>query len=190
MFEVFNLTNTTVIIPDLRIEIGPRQSFDLTLAASREDISNSKHLQTAIATKKLGLGRHTVIIRNNEPPAPPSLPVGVDENKIKSILRDILSEQKQADVELTIQQAISSNMNPLLDALQKKIDNIGPAVVVQSVDNASVVSGSSPVVDPAKIAEIQQKSLENMTQGMESSEQKPYQKIVIKSNLKNIADQL
>jgi predicted DNA-binding protein (UPF0251 family) len=59
-FLVKNLTKTTIILPDLRVEIGPLKEMDLEKAARRIDIDRSIDLFNAIKAKLLKVIKKTI----------------------------------------------------------------------------------------------------------------------------------
>lgn len=181
MFQVYNQTNNIVYLNDLRAEIGPKQIVDLTAIAKREDIVRSRDLKTAIHTKRLGLGRQSVVTVP-VPPPPEPVNVGLNEEKIRSIIEEVLAKQSAP----TPSQS-STDLTPLLETISKKLDSMQSVGPVASSADKQI----DTLIDPTKFAELQQKSVQQMTDSIETSEPKKPKTIVIKDhNTQRLVDQL
>jgi hypothetical protein len=160
----------------------------------REEIVKSRDLKHALHTKRLGMGHHSVVITPTPQPTTTQIynttnttEVNFDEEKIKGMIRDVLSEQPPVSIDMgdSVQKAVHNSMNPIIDALQKKIESI------QTTPVAEQTKPEEKFISDEQLAEMQQKAVQKMTQNMESGENKKTKTFVITgSNLHNIADQL
>lgn len=184
---------------DLKAEIGPRKFIDLTKIADQSAIEKSRDLKLALNSKKLALTRHSLV--QVKTALKETLPTSTEITKVveKTVIEKIVEKNPSIDEDkLTdlIQKAITSTLNQ-----QNKTIESGFSGIMSSIRNQIINAQSSPMqqskhieteIDPAKIAEISQKSIEKMTNQMESNAPKPVKKfnVVNSKNLDKQADEL
>lgn len=190
MYVIRNLTNKPIILSDIRAEIGPYKILDLESAVSRDNIERSSDLKHALATRRLQFVKQTIIRVPTLPTDPPKViektveihKPAFDENKLKDIIRHVVKEQMEASnaaagLEETVHKAMSSGMNTVMDTLRDKLNSIN----VQIPRNPVEID-----IDPSKIAEIQQKAVEKISQDIDTNSIRRGKKIKLIDN--NISD--
>lgn len=190
MYIVHNLTNKTVILSDLRVEIGPRKVIDLERVAERITIERSRDLRQALNTRKLALTRHSVI----KAPAKKTSEVQVvervvnessslDENRIAEIVRKAVADEMKQKQDDTVQKAMATTMGGLVSQIRDQINSIQ---IPQQQDKQEPLP-----IDPAKFAEISQQSIERISEGIETSGGKQKRiNIINKTDISNLASEL
>jgi hypothetical protein len=195
MFIVHNLTTRTIILSDLRVEIGPRKILDLELVTDRNSIDGSFDLKKAIAQRRLALTRHS-IIQADKPAVQPVPQViekttvqKIDEAQLSRLIKQAVAEELQdqphLDIEHTIQKAIVNNMGGLVSSIRDQINSIQIAGPKKS-ENADLP------IDPKQFAEISQESIRKISEGIETGGQnkaKPI-RIVNKKSASDLANEL
>jgi hypothetical protein len=194
MFVVHNLTTRTIILSDLRVEIGPRKILDLERVADRSAIDGSRDLKKAIADRRLALTRHSIIQVDKPVPKPAPQVIErttvqkVDEEQLAKLIKQTIAEelrnqppqsQPQADIEDTIQKAIVSNMGGLVSSIRDQINNIRIEKPDKEVEELPI--------DPKQFAEISQKSVQKISDEIETGGQNKAKQIRI-SNKKSASD--
>jgi hypothetical protein len=179
-YLVQNITATTIILSDLRAEIPPKASkFDLEMVAKRRDIESSYDLIRALDTgrlKLLGNGVKMVPSVLNKPE--------LNEDRIEAIVRRALQANRaQSSKHDNIQEEIAKAMTPV-------VDRILDAIAQKSFAGGLSEKASEPAIDPAKLAEIQQKAINKELENLESNQKESGKKVVIKNNLNKIANEL
>lgn len=178
-YVVHNITGRTIVLSDLRAEIGPHKMLDLERVADRPAIQRSHDLKTALNTSKLRLCSHGVILKSK-----PEIQVieriiekeGIDEDKLREILQQIVSEKPQTTVVDPSQALLAA-----LAALEKKISAIG----------GKEDEGDMPTIDPALLAELQSKAISKISESIETGVKKPGKKVILKdTGLDDLADEL
>jgi len=195
MFIVHNLTTRTIVLSDLRVEIGPRKILDLELVTDRNAIDGSFDLKKAIAQRRLALTRHS-IIQIDKPAAKPVQQViekttvqKIDEAQltrlIKQAVAEELQDQPQPDIEHTIQKAIVNNMGGLVSSIRDQINNIQ----IAKPEKAEAVDLP---IDPKQFAEISQKSIQKISEDIETGGQNKAKqiRIVNKKSASDLANEL
>lgn len=193
LYVVTNLTNKTITLTDLRAEIGPHKVLDLERVADRFSIDRSYDLQVAMQNKLLRLVKHTVIRTNRPVEAPPPVETRViertiekqvnnfDEQKLAAIVRQVMNEQKPAQPQPDDMADTKNDLKSLLESIRSQLNSVHP---VRSDIN-------EPGIDPSRLADLQQKSIEKMSQEIETGGQREVKKIKItNTNLKNLAGEL
>lgn len=200
MFIVHNLTTKTIILSDLRIEIGPRKILDLERVANRSAIDGSRDLKKAIAGRRLALTRHS-IIQIDKPVAQPAPRVierttvqKIDEAQLSRLVKQAVAEQlqegqleqpEQPDIEQTIKRAIVNNMGGLITSIRDQINNIQIARPTKSEPH-------DISIDPKQFAEISQKSVQKISEEIETGGQNKAKqiRIVNKKSASDLANEL
>ncbi len=196
MFIVHNLTGKTITLSDLRVEIGPRKILDLELVTDRASIDASLDIKKALAQRILALTRHS-IIQIDQPAVQPSRIVEkttiqkIDEAQLSRLVREAVAQELQGqpkqqhpDIEQTIQKAIVSNMGGLVSSIRDQINNIQIAGPKKTVDDLPI--------DPKKFAEISQKSIQKISEEIETGGQNKAKqiRIVNKKSASDLANEL
>ncbi len=203
MYVVHNKTNKTILIADLRLEIKPRAVIDLELVASRSSIDCSHDLKKAFRNKWLLLGKHSVIKTNAVPSEPESAHKHTHEVKVIEKERDF-NEQRMAElVRSVVQEEVRQNSSTSsgeeatnvrkavadgLNALQQSIREQINSIRVPAAENDEEM-----LIDPKQFAEMSQKSIDKLSQDIETTESRKLgKKYKIKSNknLRDLADEL
>lgn len=192
MFVVHNLTNTTIRLPDLHLEIGPRRIMDLDEVATRDAIDRSQDLKIALRSKKLALSRHSVI--HTEAAPVPSQPApapekSFDEQQLVKLVKNAVAEElqghqkKDPDLTETVRNAVASSVGGLLSSIRDQIN---------SVNAAPPGEINQPVVAPEKLAEISQETVKKISEGIETGGPTKSKKINIinKRDVSDLADEL
>lgn len=199
MFIVHNTTDKTILLSDLRAEIRPRGILDLEKVATRESIDRSPDLKFALRTKRLQMGRHSVIhTKAYKPNVAPThvieretvIEKELDEEKMAAVIRKVLAEnekpvapvQPKENIKEEVEKAVKSGMGELISSIREQLNNV----------QASPSQKQSPFpIDPAKFAEISQKSIDKVAKEIETGDTKKPKKIqFINKDLKGLADEL
>lgn len=200
IFVVHNLTSRTIILSDLRAEVGPRKLLDLEKVANREDIDRSRDLKQALNSKKLALTRHSVVHANVNAKQPEITRViektiektvstpAFDEERLSALIKKAVEEQMQAQkterIEDSVSKAVSKSLGGLVASIRDQINSV-------QVSNTQSKRDMTPEIDPAKLAEISQKSVQKMSENIETGGSQKSRKInVVNKNLNNLADEL
>lgn len=195
MYIIHNLTSKTIILSDLRVEIGPRKILDLERVADRATIDSSRDLKKALAQRRLALTRHSIIETNRavEPRVIERPAQGIDEEQLSRLIKQAVSDelskhkpehQPQPDIEETIQKAIVSNMGGLVDSIREEINNV-------RVEKPDQRQQDIPI-DPEKFAELSQKTVEKLSSEIETGGQKKAKsvRIINKKSASDLANEL
>ncbi len=172
MYIIHNLTNRTVILSDLRVEIGPKRVLDLERVTARHSIDASADLREALYTKRLALGRHT-LIRTKAPKVVEKVVErviekhSIDEEKLRELIKSTVSEQmnkqqQHGDIEDKVKRAVSSSVGSLISDIRDTISNIQIAPQQQKTQTQDLN------IDPEKFAELSQKSIEKISSDIET----------------------
>lgn len=186
IFIVHNLTSKTIYLSDIRAEIGPKKVIDLELITTREQIERSKDVKTAIQQKKLALARYSsvnadikVINKNKS---------NIDEEKLaamvkKTIIEEMKNQNKGVNIEETISKAVNNSLGGLMSSMRERMNNLP----VQGRSNPSNIP-----IDPNKLAELSQKTVEKLSEEIEINDSGKARKVNIinSKNRNNNADEL
>ena len=190
MYVVRNLTKRTIILGDLKAEIGPYKMLDLEKVAHREDVSRSRDLRSALKSAMLRLMSNSVVKQKKEPEVKiveriiekHHTETTIDEARLEAIMRKILSEKSTPPTQ--IQESIPTDK--ILDAvaaLQQKIDTLGTGKEESLLD--------MPGIDPERLADLQSKVIEEMSKNIETGVRKTGKKVKLKdTNLSDLASEL
>jgi hypothetical protein len=180
---VKNITNRTIILSDINAEINARKILDLERVASIVEIERSYDLRHALKTNRLQLLKHNITRQDK----PRSVDVQVIEVE-KIVERETLNEArlveliKKAVAETTTQQKQpappasidiskqAGQFNDILNDLRNKIANFQPGPDSQILE---------PIIDPKKLAEITNKSVDKISEEIESNTLRKSRKIKI-----------
>ncbi len=183
MYVVRNLTKRTIILSDLRAEIGPLKMLDLEKVAHREAIERSADLRTALQSRRLRLMSNGVksvpekeiqviekitekiIEKHIEKPSED----GMDEKKLEAMMRRILAEQTKEPT------SPKDNTNVILNAVA--------ALKEQLANISSTKDGVSdmPDIDPVLFADLQSKAIEKISETIETGSKKVPKKVKLKN---------
>lgn len=151
----------------------------------RANLEQSNHLQQALRNKSLRLLKHSVIrseqkIKTAETPTEKPKPSGISEDRLVTIIKQVLQherEQNQSNLERQINETIGEGINRLVESVKGKLHTI-------SSDQHEDI-----VIDEKQLAELQQKSIEQIK--IESGGSSHAKKVVVKNtNLRDIANEL
>lgn len=195
MYIVHNLTTKTVILGDLKVEIGPRKILDLEKVAHRDIIDRSYNLRHALDNGQLRLVKYSVV-KTHAQQTEVSEKIRIvetdklDDNRLRDLIRQTITEEigktHTNDVEGTIKRVISSSVMDLRDSIRDQINTL--TVPGRIIDKTSE---EEQFIDPAKLAEMQQKSIKKMTEEIETGGKQEGKKINIKnSNIRDLASDL
>ncbi len=190
MYVVHNVTNRTIVLADLRAEIKPRGVLDLERVTSRANIDSSNDLKSALRSKILQLGRHSVI-RTKEVAQPQSSTTiiekeaSLDETKIAEMVREAVRAEMQVpqigDVNEVVRTAVSKGIDTLMGSLRDKINSVQPST--QQPQN-------EPVVDPEKIAAISQAAIDKISNEIEGGQPSLGKKYKTSKSVRDLANDL
>jgi len=197
-FVVHNLTKRTIVLSDLRAEIGPQKMLDLEKVAERNAIDRSYDLRTALGTKRLRLCSQGVISTSPKPEVHVIEKLvekhhhhhteehhhekeTLDEARILAMMRAIIKENQQSTV------VTAGDNKQVLDAvaaLQQQIQLLGGSERKSSDVNLM------PSIDPAKLAELTSRVVNKMSEGIETGNTKPGRRVILKNTrLSDLADE-
>jgi len=183
------------MLSDLRAEVKPRGVLDLEMVANRSTIEGSRDLQSALKSKILQLGRHTVI---HTPAKSPEKYSNQDLAKIvRQAVKDEMISNKSEPVVIMqppapvaaqpsddmMKNVVQDGFDKLLNSLRDKIDAIQPRTESPQTKQESSI-------DPAKFAEISQNAVDRISEGIETSDTQFGKKHKIKKNIHDIANEL
>lgn len=196
-YVVHNLTKRTIVLSDLRAEIGPQKMLDLEKVAERAAIDRSYDLRLALNTKRIRLCSQGIVSKTVKPEV---LVVEkiiekhhhhkteikteiLDEARLAALMKKILLENQPAPQQVTVAPIDSSQqILEAMTALQQKIDAMG------GDDNAEL---SMPSIDPVRLAELQAKAIDKMSADIETGIKKPGKKVILKNtHLGDLASEL
>ena len=190
-YVVHNLTKNTIILSDLRAEIGPSKILDLEKVATHEAIIRSYDLKLALDSARLRLCNNSVkkqpkivekIVEHHHhhtehhttlaPVAEPAM----DTDKLLSMMGKMLKENNNS-INAQVVQAV----NDLKDQI---------AAAPRTSDSKNI-DPEDVGIDPQKLAELKSIAIDKMTDSMETNViNKTGKKLSIKSNLNDLADEL
>ena len=184
---VHNATNKTVVLPDLKAEIKPRGMLDLEMVATRANIEISRDLHNAFKARILQLGKHTAIHTNAAPVKYRDPPPAMDEQKLAALIKSVIKEEIKSPDHTDIKRTVAESIDSLHKSIRDQINSI-------HIPDGSKGSGTSKEmsIDPEKLAEISQRSVEKISEGISSDDNKQMgKKHKLKAdNLKNLADEI
>lgn len=186
MYIVRNLGHNTIVISDLRAEIGPFKVIDLEKIARREDIDRSHNLQECLHSKKLQLVKSSVVPVKTTTETVERVVERVviqdhtNEQLIKNI-RQVIAEElpkhtkKGEHTTTTVtpdMSEINHKLEQMMSDLREQISSFVPAGQ----------ESTQPSISPEKIAEISEKPINKITQDFQTSTPPKQNKFVIKGN--------
>lgn len=187
-YIVHNLTKRTIVLSDLRAEIGPHKILDLEKVAERTAIDRSYDLRAALNTSRLRLCSQGVVSKTSKPEVHIVEKLvekhhhheqsSLDEGKIIELMKKVMMEHQPAVQVPDSSQQILEAMN----ALKAKLDGIGgKGDDIQDM----------PTIDPEKLAELQAKAIDEMSKNIETGIRKPGKKVILKNTkLGDLASEL
>lgn len=189
-YIVHNLTKRTIILSDLRAEIGPQKMLDLEKVAERTAIDRSYDLRLALSTKRLRLCSQGVVSKTAKPEVLIVEKIiekhhhhetqSIDEARLAAMLKKIMLENQVAPQAAPVDS--SQQILEAMNALQEKIASMG---------GESSSGTDMPSIDPEKLAELQAKAINKMSESIETGIKKPGKKVILKNTrLNDLADEL
>lgn len=191
-YIVHNLTSKTIVLADLRAEIGPHKILDLEKVAERTAVDRSYDLRLALSTKRLRLCSQGIVSKTSKPEVLivekiiekhhhyKSEQHGLDEVRLAALMKKIMLENQVAS-----QPAPTDSGKQILQAmsaLQAKIDAMG------GEDSSGI---GMPSIDPEKLAELQAKAINKLSENIETGIKKPGKKVILKNTrLGDLASEL
>lgn len=192
MYIVHNTTSRTVMLSDLHAEIKPMAIIDLEKIAYRDAIDRSRDLRHALKTGRLQLGRHSVVrtreisddFLNHARQVEINQTSSIDEEKLARIVRQVVSEEmskgstKQTPSDNNDLEDIKNSVGDLLSQIRDRI-------------NSPEKSEERMNIDPEKFAEWSQKSVEKISEEIQTGGSNKHKKVqIINENLRDLADEL
>ncbi len=191
------MTTRTVVLSDLRAEIGPKRVIDLEKIARRDAVEESHDLKHALNSKRLQLvkssvvKKQTVVQRERVKIIEKVIHREKEDNqKLIEMLRQVVREEMPKQVESAVQEQKSPNMDGIADTIKSQIESMRSDIRKQ-IGSFSPVSESKlgPAIDPEKLAEITEKPVQRITESLETSHMnKNAKKFVITNQKKNLDD--
>lgn len=188
-YIVHNLTNRTIVLADLRAEIGPKKMLDLEKVAARSDIDRSYDLRFALDSHRLRCCSTGIVSRNSKPEIQVVEKViekhevehhhhessGIDEMRLMAMMKRVMAENKPA----------AGDNQQVLDAvaaLQKQLETMG---------GESGSESEGPSIAPELLADLQAKAVAKMSEDIETGNKKSGRKVILKNTrLGDLADEL
>ena len=190
------MTDKTIMLSDLRAEIKPRGVINLEMIADRSAIEKSHDLYNAMRSKRLQLGKHTVIRVDAPNPIkeyikiPVATPNPLDEQKLASLIKSVIKEEMRPsnsdEMKADIQKTVAESIDSLHRSIREQINSI------KISEKISEIASKELNIDPEKLAEISQRSIEKISDEITSSEDKQLGKKhkLNAGNLKKLADEI
>ena len=192
------MTGKTVLISDLKAEIGPHKILDLEKVVDRASIDRSPNLQQALQTNRLRLVKHSVIktkkqvVREEVKIIEKTIErEKIDEVRLASLIRSVLHEESinNKDIEDRVHKAIGGNLKEIVSDIRKEIQSGFSKVRVAGPAEKTIVEES--IVDPVKLAELQQNAIRKISEGIEISDTKKPKSIrLVNKKLDDLASEL
>ena len=194
MYLIRNLTSRTIILSDIRAEIGPYKILDLERVIARRDIEGSANLRDALTSKQLQFvkqtvvqlpGSHSDVVEKTETRVIERTieKHSLDEKRLKQLIREAVKDMghksPDTDIEKSVSNALTNSLGPLLESLRK----------MGGLPEESI---PGDVIDPKQLAELQQRAIERMSENIDSDSIKTRKKIRITNtqNLNDLANEL
>ncbi len=191
-YIIHNLTKRTIILSDLRAEIGPHKMLDLEKVAERTAIDRSYDLRLALDTKRIRLCSQGVVSKTAKPEVRVIEKIvekhhhheteihTLDEARLAELMRKIILENQAAPQPAAVDS--SQQILQAMNALQSKIDSMGG-------DESSGLD--MPSIDPEKLAELQAKAIAKLSENIETGIKKSGKKVILKNtHLGDLANEL
>lgn len=194
-YIIHNITSRTIILSDLRAEIGPHKMLDLERVAERAAIDRSHDLRLALDTKRVRLCSDGVVSKTVKPEIQIVEKIiekhhhhevehhhheeksGLDEARLIEMMKQVMQENQPAPAPADSNKAVLDAMA----ALQQQIKSMG----------GEDASDLMPSIDPVKLAELQAKAIDKMSKDMETGNKKTGRKVILKNTrLGDLADEL
>ncbi len=198
MYIVNNITGKTVLISDLKAEIGPHKILDLEKVVDRASIDRSPNLRQALQTNRLRLVKHSVIktkkqvVHENVKIIEKTIErEKIDEARLARLIRSVIQEEhtNNKDIEDRVHKAIGGNLKEIVSDIRKEIQSGFSRVRIESPKEKNIVEES--IVDPVKLAELQQNAIKKISEGIEISDTKKPKSIrLINKKLDDLASEL
>lgn len=179
------------MLSDLRAEIKPKAILDLEKIVTRASIDSSRDLKNALHYKWLQLGKHSIIRTRAKPEVRPPPQIierriethiekDLNEDKLAALIRSVMRDELQdttpapaPDISEDIKGMVQGSIDTLMSSIQDKLGSIQPQKQGDEVEEV--------LIDPARFAEISQRSIEKISEGIETSGPKKAKKINIRN---------
>ena len=185
-YVIHNNTDKTIFLSDLKAEIKPRGMLDLEMVASRNNIEISRDLHNAFKAKFLQLGKHTIIHTNASPKHKELEPNPIDEKKLAALIKSVIREEIKSPDNADIKRTVAESIDSLHKSIREQINSI------KISEKISEIASKELNIDPEKLAEISQRSIEKISDEITSDENKQLGKKhkLNAGNLKKLADEI
>lgn len=187
-YIVHNLTKRTIVLSDLRAEIAPHKMLDLEKVADRAKIDRSYDLRTALQTSRLRLCSQGVVSKATKPE------VQVVEKVVEKHHHHESQTLDEARLLALIQQAMqqSPRSRPQLDSSQQILEAMADLQrKIEAIGGEEVKNIDLPSIDPVKLAELQSKAIDKMSEDIETSNAKTGKRVILKNTkLDDLASEL
>lgn len=184
------------MLSDLRAEIGPRKVLDLELVMERSAIERSRDLRQALHSNCLRLIKHSVIRTPEKIVDPPVRVIEktierekLDEKRLTKLIREVISDEMQnapdrpVDVEDQIKRAVGNSVGDLVGSIRDQINSL-------QINPREENTLDTPI-DPRQLADLQQKSINKISENIETGGDSKTQKIrIINPNLRDLASEI
>lgn len=183
------MTNRTVILSDIRAEIGPYKTIDLERVASRESIDRSYDLKQSRDRKTISVVKHSII--RNTIKIPHITTPGITKDDIASVVKSVIqehtiekktpSDEKTHITEESVKNIMHDGLDRLMSSIREQINSINISKTDMPIESN---------LSQSDMANLQQKAISKVSEEMETSN-KPNKKIIIKNDrAKDIANEL
>ncbi len=190
MYIVNNLTSKTVILADIRAEIGPRKVLDLEMVIDRHKIDRSRDLRRAIQGKQIRIVKYSVVRVEKEHEEPKIQIIKeriiekekIDEERLTILIQEAVrnrSIEEKTEIEDRVSKAVSGGLKEILSSIREQLNS------VKISSDADIVEDT--LIDPELLANLKQKSIAKISEEIETSGGDTGKRIVIK-NRRNIDD--
>jgi len=189
-YVVHNLTKRTIVLSDLRAEIGPHKMLDLEKVAERSAIDRSYDLRLALNTKRIRLCSQGVVSKTAKPEVLVVEKIiekhhhhetqiqnntqTLDEARLVALMKKVMLENQVAPQPAPVASTDSSQqILEAMNALNSKIESMGGEGSSDGVD--------MPSIDPVKLAELQAKAIGKLSENIETGIKKTGKKVILKN---------
>lgn len=196
MYIVHNPTTKTIILSDLRAEIGPRKILDLEKITHRDAIDRSHALRQALNNNQLRLVKYSVVKTHvHRQSEEPNIKIierdKLDDNRLKDIIRQTIVEEmnksanSNGNFEGTVKRVLSESVQDLKSSIRDQINNLN------IVPNKGQDQEYEDIIDPIKLAELKQQSIKKISEDIETNKKRENKKInIVNTKISDLADEL
>lgn len=191
------------MLSDLKAEIKPHGILDLERVVPRSAIEDSKDLKHALKSRHLQMGRHSIVKTKSLAKGPQVIHTlektiekerELDEDRLAELIRNVVKEERGSyipepakqtqDISEVVQKAVSNSVSELINSIR---DQIG---TIQAQPNNTQQVINTPI-DPAKFAEMSQKSISKISDDIETGGANKARKIKFRNDsIHDLADEI